>query len=69
MLGGGAGFFPRLGDDEDGPDIVDRHVDVCFDLAKIFQTHPDGFLDLAIDDLRFYVEATNRMTKRLKEAR
>jgi hypothetical protein len=60
VLRGHLGFF-HLTDDADP---VRGQVDACFDLAAIFNQHPDTFLDKPIDDLAFYVEATVRLQKR-----
>lgn len=67
MLGGDPGFFPRVGEEETPAAIVKALVDQCFDLAHVLRGTPDTYLDLPIDDLPFYIDAANRLTKRLKD--
>jgi len=35
-------------------------------MAHILHQHPDAFLDLPLDELNFYADATARLAKRTK---
>jgi hypothetical protein len=66
VFGGDPGFFPRVEPDDTEKTLVDKRVDDCFDLARVFRVDPDHFLDKPFADLGFYIEATNRQAQRMK---
>lgn len=49
---------------DDAREFIASVVDRCFDLASHYGTHPDVWLKITTDQLRFYLMQTSRAIER-----